>query len=105
MTTSESVGDPGLQNERTSLAWRRTALSLLVGVATMTKVTAPEWGAAAGAWMLAGLPGSVAILVWSTRTYHARRVDSLVEAPAVAVVLASATTVAVGGLALAMVLT
>lgn len=104
MSAPHPVPDSGLQNERTSLAWRRTALALLVAAATMAKVTAPEWGAAAAAWLLVGAPGALAILVGSSRIYQARRTDSLAAPPATAVVLASATTTAIGALALVLLL-
>lgn len=69
--------DPGLQLERTALAWRRTALALLVGSMVATRIL-PELG---GPWML--LPASIGIgialtlLVLAHRRYrihHARLV-------------------------------
>ena len=39
--------DPGLQPERTALAWRRTALSVLIGSAAGARILAPHLGAGA----------------------------------------------------------
>ncbi|WP_408897295.1 DUF202 domain-containing protein [Nocardioides sp. R1-1] len=73
--------DRSLQNERTALAWRRTALSLLVATATIAKVTSLHEGVLAWAWLLVGIPGALAVLVMSTRTYQARRVDAAAVSP------------------------
>lgn len=40
--------DPGVQNERTSLAWQRTALSIAAGSAVLARVTV----GAIGVWAL-----------------------------------------------------
>ena len=53
-----SPADPGLQPERTSLAWRRTALSVAVGSLIGLRVLPPELGAF-------GYVVSVLGLVWS----------------------------------------
>lgn len=55
------IWDAGLQPERTALAWRRTALSVLVGSAAGARLLAPQLGVFAvvagvlgcafGAWM------------------------------------------------------
>ena len=41
---TERPADPGLGNERTALAWQRTALSVLAGSAVLARLTAPGLG-------------------------------------------------------------
>lgn len=94
------VTDPGLQNERTSLAWRRTALSLVVAAGTMAKVTAGEWHAVSLSWIVVGIPVGLALLVAASTSYDARRGDHLARDPGLAVLLTSAATVLVGVLSL-----
>ncbi|RLK52623.1 DUF202 domain-containing protein [Microbacterium telephonicum] len=67
-----SVFDPGLQPERTELAWRRTALALgvgsLVSMRLLPVALGDPW------WILAGMTGLVvAALVWvaARRRYRA----------------------------------
>ena len=103
MSAGLPASDPGLQNERTAMAWRRTALSLMIATATMTKVTASAWGAAAGLWMLVGTVGGLGILVESSRSYSARRADARTRARGWSVLIASGTVAAMGLLSLALV--
>jgi uncharacterized membrane protein YidH (DUF202 family) len=62
--------DPGLQPERTALAWRRTCLTLLAGSLVAARIL-PElfgpWAALAG---LAGVAGSGALLATVQRRYR-----------------------------------
>ena len=71
--------DPGLQPERTELAWRRTTLALTVGALVALRLLPP----ALGSWSISmGLAGLVlAILIWvlahrrARYTNHALRHD------------------------------
>ncbi|GAA4672876.1 DUF202 domain-containing protein [Nocardioides nanhaiensis] len=101
MTTPDPAMDRGLQNERTAMAWRRTALSLMIATATMTKVTASACGAAAGLWLLVGTVGGLVILVESSHRYSARRADAITQAPGWSVLIASGTVAIMGLLSLA----
>jgi len=44
---SRAVGDPGAANERTALAWQRTALALVAAAAVMARLTWSSLGLAA----------------------------------------------------------
>lgn len=56
-----SVYDPGLQPERTRLAWQRTCLSLGLGALVYARVAAATVGP--WAWVLAGAGLTVALVV------------------------------------------
>jgi len=71
MTTDEPLFDPGLQPERTELAWRRTALAIGAGSLVTMRVL-PELMASA-LWVLPGLAG-VGFSVWLWVRAHARYV-------------------------------
>jgi uncharacterized membrane protein YidH (DUF202 family) len=64
--------DPGLQPERTALAWRRTGLSLAVGSVVAVRIL-PEH---LGIWAIGpaglGLLAAVLVLVSSERRYRAQ---------------------------------
>lgn len=72
MTSRPGPGifDPGLQPERTALAWQRTCLTLLVGAITAARLGLPL----VGGWaLLLGAVGSVTavgLLVLSRRRYR-----------------------------------
>jgi putative membrane protein len=74
--------DPGLQPERTALAWRRTALGLASGAAVSARALFPTLGLVAVAVASAGGALAIGLWVWGSRRYrHAyRRPDG--EAPA-----------------------
>lgn len=75
---SGDLFDPGLQPERTRLAWRRTTLTLLVGAVASTRLLAPLLG---GWALLVGSAGVVAsLLLWRGATRRGRAVDRALEA-------------------------
>jgi uncharacterized membrane protein YidH (DUF202 family) len=61
--------DPGAGNERTALAWQRTALSVLAGSAALTKLTADRLGIAATLSVVVGAPLALWVLVESRGRY------------------------------------
>lgn len=81
--TSRALFDPGLQPERTELAWRRTALAIGVGSLLALRIIpamapTPEWGAV---WLAPGIVGlGFAVLLWTgARSRHARITRALLE--------------------------
>jgi len=68
---TERVFDPGLQPERTALAWRRTGLAAAVGAIAGTRVLVPTLGAGALVVGLLGLTLAALLVLGSTR--RARR--------------------------------
>lgn len=66
--------DPGLQPERTMLAWRRTALALVVVAAVATRYLAAELGPAAAA--LGGAGVLLATVALAAAQLRYRRVRS-----------------------------
>ena len=72
---SERVFDPGLQPERTALAWRRTALALAGGSVVVMRILPPAIGGAGLVFGFAGLLCALIVLVGSHRRYrHHHRV-------------------------------
>ena len=67
------VFDPGLQPERTSLAWRRTALSLVAGSLAGARLLAPQLGPPALALGAAG--AALGAWVWVAAGRRGRRVS------------------------------
>ncbi len=69
--TGNALFDPGLQPERTALAWRRTALALAVGSLIALRLLPPVLGL----WSLAaGLLGTaLAGVIWVLAGRRARR--------------------------------
>ncbi len=66
---SERPYDPGLQPERTVLAWQRTSLSLGAGALVYSRVIAPAVGDWAWVFALFGLAVSLTIGIWARRRY------------------------------------
>jgi putative membrane protein len=62
--------DPGLQAERTALAWRRTSLALAVAAIGAGRLAAPTLGALALALAGVGLVQAVAVGYRAARRYR-----------------------------------
>jgi uncharacterized membrane protein YidH (DUF202 family) len=101
---SDRPFDPGLQGERTLLAWRRTALALGVASAVEARLALPVLGAGAVVVGVLGVLGAAAAYVAAGRRY--RRAHRTLTAEAVlptggapfAVLAATAGVLALGGL-------
>lgn len=81
MARHDEVWDPGLQPERTRLAWQRTSLALLTASLVVARIVGhhaliPGVVVAAGACVLAGLIG-----VLSTKRYDRAQVRLQAERP------------------------
>jgi putative membrane protein len=62
--------DPGLQPERTLLAWRRTALALGVGSAVGARLALPVLGSGAVVVGVLGVLAALVSYVAASRRYH-----------------------------------
>lgn len=102
--------DPGLPAERTSLAWRRTAISVAVGSLVSLKVLPPSLGALGYAFAVLGLLWSLDLTLTARRRYeegtrHLRGDASpRPHAPSIARTALVATTVGVAALACVLVI-
>ncbi|MCI1018516.1 DUF202 domain-containing protein [Microbacterium sp. C5A9] len=73
------VFDPGLQPERTELAWRRTALALGIGSLVSMRILTAVLGDAA--WVLCGVAGVLfSVWVWSMSQRRYREIDRRLRA-------------------------
>jgi uncharacterized membrane protein YidH (DUF202 family) len=96
--------DPGLQPERTALAWRRTSLSLLAGSLAGTRLLPEVWGPLGLVVGGAGVIGSLALLVLAQRRYRLqhtrlRRGAALPDGTLPALMASAGLAVALVGLA------
>lgn len=108
---TDSVFDPGLQAERTALAWRRTALAMSVASVGAAQLAAPTLGAFAVVLGVLGLfqAAFVAAVAWHRyQAVHASlhgRQDLLgVQRAGLAIAAMAGSGVLVGILALGFVL-
>ncbi|TDC48651.1 DUF202 domain-containing protein [Jiangella ureilytica] len=67
---SGSTYDRGAQNERTALAWTRTALALLVGIVLASRLAAESLGPAAVVFGLVVAPAALLVLLLARRRYR-----------------------------------
>jgi len=72
---TEAPFDPGLQPERTLLAWRRTALAVAVGFVVAGRLAAPVLGAGAIPVAVAGLLAAAACYLLATQRYRTAHDD------------------------------
>ncbi|GAB3684831.1 DUF202 domain-containing protein [Saccharopolyspora tripterygii] len=75
--------DPGLQIERTTLAWSRTALAFTVSLLVLLKLITHQSATAAIVCAVATLPvsGLVAWLVWRRHQHSERRLRARAPLP------------------------
>ncbi len=64
-----AVTDPGAGNERTALAWQRTALALVAGSAILSRLTFERLGAVALASVILAAPMGLWVFVESRGRY------------------------------------
>lgn len=69
--TVQGPFDPGLQPERTELAWRRTALAIAIGSLVSLRIFPLVLPPAAAAWGLA--PGAIGLVAACALWFAARR--------------------------------
>ena len=70
MSRPHTVFDPGLQHERTALAWERTAISVMVAGVLLARYAADTVHfTIAAVGVVQGVVGAV-LLVWSGRHYE-----------------------------------
>jgi uncharacterized membrane protein YidH (DUF202 family) len=106
-TEPATSSDAGAAAERTALAWRRTALGVVVGGVVALRVTGPLLGAAAA---VAAVTGSLlAAAAWWLTGHRYRSARRSVQAQgdldaAVALVAVSVAATLIGALAVAFVL-
>ena len=95
------TGRPGLQPERTLLAWRRTALSLAAASVVAVRLTLGSYGPAAVVLGVGGLLLAAGAFLAADRRYRAGGPGGLADRPAAGApaALLTVTTVLVGLLA------
>jgi putative membrane protein len=67
---SDQLYDYGAQVERTSLAWTRTGLAMLVGTLIMARMTADRLGASAIGTTAVAFAAALAALIFARRRYR-----------------------------------
>ena len=97
---SEQLFDPGLQPERTELAWRRTILALAVGGIVALRLLPGTLGAWSIGAALAGLV--LTALLWVLSARRSRRITTALlhdgQLPGAGLLLLLATLTTVGAL-------
>lgn len=96
-----AIFDPGLQPERTALAWRRTALALMVGPLVGVRLLAPAHEGLAVLAGILGTLGALAILVGARardrRVIAALTVEGAAPLPGAGLLLLVATGLTLAG--------